>query len=226
MISFSRVRKAYPERPRPALDGVTFHIDKGELVYLIGPSGSGKSTVLKIIAREIVPTRGDVSVNGRDVVSMRRSNVQNYRRSIGYVTQNPVLIPHMNAYENVALGLLSIGKTRAVVRRVVPEVLELASLERFSHLYPNEMAAGTRHKVALARALVNRPLVLLLDDPTSSVDPDTSIEMMRLVDRINRTATTVIMATSSSNVVNQVRRRVIELAGGRVVRDEPRGNYS
>jgi cell division transport system ATP-binding protein len=225
VIALDHVTKTYPKASRPSLNDVSVSIDKGEFVFFIGPSGSGKSTIIKLLLREIQPTKGKIHVNGREVGNMRSWRIPNFRRSIGCVFQDFRLLPNRTAYENVAFALEVIGKTQAVARRVVPEVLELVGLGGKEHRYPHELSGGEQQRVAVARAFVNRPLILLADEPTGNLDPDTSIEIMRLLDRINRTGTTVVMVTHDSNIVNQMRRRVVEIEGGRVVRDQPRGVY-
>jgi cell division transport system ATP-binding protein len=225
VIRLERVTKTYPKAARPSLDDVDVAIDKGEFVFFIGPSGSGKSTIIKLLLREITPTQGRVLVNSRDVSSMRSWRIPAFRRSIGCVFQDFRLLPNRTSYENVAFALEVIGRSRGVARRVVPEVLELVGLGGKEHRYPHELSGGEQQRVAVARAFVNRPLMLLADEPTGNLDPDTSIEIMRLLDRINRTGTTVVMVTHDSNIVNQMRRRVVEIESGRVVRDQPRGVY-
>ena len=225
MIALDHVTKTYPKASRPSLNDVSVSIDKGEFVFFIGPSGSGKSTIIKLLLREIQPTKGKIMVNGREVGNMRSWRIPNFRRSIGCVFQDFRLLPNRTAYENVAFALEVIGKTQAVARRVVPEVLELVGLGGKEHRHPHELSGGEQQRVAVARAFVNRPLILLADEPTGNLDPDTSIEIMRLLDRINRTGTTVVMVTHDSNIVNQMRRRVVEIEGGKIVRDQPRGVY-
>ena len=225
MIALEHVTKTYPKASRPSLNDVSVAIDKGEFVFFIGPSGSGKSTMIKLLLREIQPTRGKIIVNSREVGNMRSWRIPNFRRSIGCVFQDFRLLPNRTAYENVAFALEVIGKTQAVARRVVPEVLELVGLGGKEHRYPHELSGGEQQRVAVARAFVNRPLILLADEPTGNLDPDTSIEIMRLLDRINRTGTTVVMVTHDSNIVNQMRRRVVEIESGKIVRDQPRGVY-
>jgi cell division transport system ATP-binding protein len=166
-----------------------------------------------------------VVVNGKDVTQMRSWRISSFRRSIGCVFQDFRLLPNRTAYENVAFALEVIGKSQGVARRVVPEVLELVGLGGKEHRYPHELSGGEQQRVAVARAFVNRPLILLADEPTGNLDPDTSIEIMRLLDRINRTGTTVVMVTHDSNIVNQMRRRVVEIESGKIVRDQPRGVY-
>ena len=225
MIRLENVTKTYPKAARPSLDGVSVAIDKGDFVFFIGPSGSGKSTIVKLLLHEVTPTRGKVVVNDRDVSAMRSWRIPHFRRQIGCVFQDFRLLPTRTAYENVAFALEVIGKSQAVARRVVPEVLELVGLGGKEHRYPHELSGGEQQRVAVARAFVNRPLILLADEPTGNLDPDTSIEIMRLLDRINRTGTTVVMVTHDSNIVNQMRRRVVEIEGGKIVRDQPRGVY-
>jgi cell division transport system ATP-binding protein len=225
VITLDRVTKTYPKSRRPALDDVNVNVEKGEFVFFIGPSGSGKSTFIRLLLKEDTPTTGKVLVAGRDVATIRPWKVPQLRRSVGCVFQDFRLLPNKTAAENVAFALEVIGKTRSVIRRVVPEVLSLVGLEGKENRYPHELSGGEQQRVAVARAFVNRPLVLLADEPTGNLDPDTSIEIMRLLDRINRTGTTVVMATHDSNIVNQMRRRVVELDRGRIIRDQARGVY-
>ena len=225
MIQLERVTKTYPKASRPSLDDVSVSIEKGEFVFFIGPSGSGKSTIIKLLLHEITPSKGKVIVNTRDVTAMRSWRIPAFRRSIGCVFQDFRLLPNRTAYENVAFALEVIGKSQAVARRVVPEVLELVGLGGKEHRYPQELSGGEQQRVAVARAFVNRPLILLADEPTGNLDPDTSIEIMRLLDRINRTGTTVLMATHDQSIVDSMRRRVVELEGGHLIRDQARGVY-
>ncbi|MBA3489111.1 MAG: cell division ATP-binding protein FtsE [Longispora sp.] len=225
MIRLEHVTKTYPKASRPSIEDATVSIEKGEFVFFIGPTGSGKSTIVKLMLREISPTKGKVFVNGKDITGLRSWSVANFRRSIGCVFQDFRLLPNRTAFENVAFALEVIGKTKSVARRVVPEVLELVGLGGKEHRFPHELSGGEQQRVAVARAFVNRPLILLADEPTGNLDPDTSIEIMRLLDRINRTGTTIVMVTHDSNIVNQMRRRVIEVDGGRIVRDQARGVY-
>jgi cell division transport system ATP-binding protein len=225
VITLDRVTKSYGKTGRPALDDVSVNVDKGEFVFFIGPSGSGKSTFIKLLLKEESPSRGKVVVAGRDLQHLRKWKVPQLRRSIGCVFQDFRLLPNKTVAENVGFALEVIGKPREVIRRVVPEVLQLVGLEGKEERRPDQLTGGEQQRVAIARAFVNRPLVLLADEPTGNLDPDTSIEIMRLLDRINRTGTTVIMATHDSNIVNQMRRRVVELDRGRIVRDQARGVY-
>jgi cell division transport system ATP-binding protein len=225
VIRLENVTKVYPAGARPALDGITVGIEKGEFVFLIGQSGSGKSTVLRLLLREELPTTGLVIVDGRNVARMRSRKVPDLRRKIGCVFQDFRLLPKKNVYENVAFALEVINKSPKSIRRTVPEVLELVGLEGKALRMPNELSGGEQQRVAIARAFVNRPLVLLADEPTGNLDPDTSQGIMSLLERINRTGTTVVMATHDHSIVDSMRRRVVELDLGQVVRDEIRGVY-
>jgi cell division transport system ATP-binding protein len=225
VIRFDNVTKTYPKQNRPALRDVSLEIEKGEFVFLVGSSGSGKSTFLRLILREERTDTGMVHVLGKDLARLSNWKVPALRRSIGCVFQDFRLLPNRTAYENVAFALEVIGKSKGVARRVVPEVLELVGLGGKEHRYPHELSGGEQQRVAVARAFVNRPLILLADEPTGNLDPDTSIEIMRLLDRINRTGTTVVMVTHDSNIVNQMRRRVVEIESGHIVRDQARGVY-
>ena len=225
MIRLENVTKIYPAGARPALDDVSLGVEKGEFVFLIGSSGSGKSTVLRLLLREELPTTGLVTVDGRNLVKMPNRKVPDLRRRIGCVFQDFRLLPKKNVYENVAFALEVINKSPRAIRRTVPEVLDLVGLEGKAQRMPNELSGGEQQRVAIARAFVNRPLVLLADEPTGNLDPDTSQGIMSLLERINRTGTTVVMATHDNNIVDAMRRRVIELDSGRVIRDQSRGVY-
>jgi len=225
VIRLENVSKVYPAGARPALDDVTIEIDKGEFVFLIGQSGSGKSTVLRLLLREEQASSGEVSVDGRSVTYMPNRRVPDLRRRIGCVFQDFRLLPKKDVYENVAFALEVINKSPKQIRRTVPEVLELVGLEGKAKRMPNELSGGEQQRVAVARAFVNRPLLLLADEPTGNLDPDTSQGIMSLLERINRTGTTVVMATHDNNIVDAMRRRVIELEFGKVIRDQARGVY-
>jgi cell division transport system ATP-binding protein len=200
-------------------------MDKGEFVFLIGASGSGKSTFLRLLLREEVPTKGRVYVANFDVVRMSRRRVPRLRQSIGCVFQDFRLLHNKTVAENVAFALEVIGKPRNTIRKVVPEVLELVGLEGKANRMPHELSGGEQQRVAIARAFVNRPLMLLADEPTGNLAPDTSQDIMLLLERINRTGTTVLMATHDHSIVDSMRRRVVELSLGQVVRDDSRGVY-
>ncbi len=225
MIRLEHVSKVYKTSTRPALEDVTVDVDKGEFVFLIGASGSGKSTFLRLLLREEVPTKGRVYVANFDVVRMARRRVPRLRQSIGCVFQDFRLLHNKTVAENVAFALEVIGKPRNTIRKVVPEVLELVGLEGKANRMPHELSGGEQQRVAIARAFVNRPLMLLADEPTGNLDPDTSQDIMLLLERINRTGTTVLMATHDHSIVDSMRRRVVELSLGQVVRDDSRGVY-
>ena len=200
-------------------------IEKGEFVFLIGPSGSGKSTCLRLILKEDSPTKGKVVVNGKTLNTMSSRQVPKLRRTMGCVFQDFRLLRNKTVSENVAFALEVINKPSRTILKVVPEVLEMVGLDGKAERMPNELSGGEQQRVALARAFVNRPLVLLADEPTGNLDPETSQDIMLLLERINRTGTTVVMATHDSNIVDSMRRRVIELSMGKVSRDQSRGVY-
>jgi cell division transport system ATP-binding protein len=215
----------YPGQQRAALEDVTVEIEKGEFVFLVGASGSGKSTFLRMVLRESRPTLGKVFVAGKEINRLAGWKVPALRRQIGTVFQDFRLLPNKTVTENVAFALQVIGKPRDEIRTVVPEVLEMVGLEGKGDRMPDELSGGEQQRVAIARAFVNKPMILIADEPTGNLDPNTSVGIMKLLDRINRTGTTVLMATHDSGVVDQMRKRVIELSGGQVVRDQSRGVY-
>ena len=217
--------KVYKTSARPALDRVSVEIDKGEFVFLIGPSGSGKSTFLRLLLREDVPTRGSVFVHDWNVAKLKRRKVPQLRQRIGCVFQDFRLLANKTVAENIAFALEVIGKPAHIIRKIVPEVLELVGLDGKATRMPHELSGGEQQRVAIARAFVNRPLLLMADEPTGNLDPDTSQDIMLLLERINRTGTTVLMATHDHSIVDQMRRRVVELSLGQVVRDDLRGVY-
>ena len=225
MIRLENVTKVYPNSDRPALREVSLEIEKGEFVFLVGASGSGKSTFLRLILKEERPTSGAIHVAGKDLSHLSNWKVPALRRQIGTVFQDFRLLPNKNVRENVAFALEVIGKSRGVTRKVVPEVLELVGLADMSERMPDELSGGEQQRVAIARAFVNRPMILIADEPTGNLDPNTSVGIMKLLDRINRTGTTVLMATHDQAIVDQMRKRVIELETGRMVRDQSRGVY-
>ncbi|SNT32999.1 cell division ATP-binding protein FtsE [Rhodococcoides kyotonense] len=225
MISTTNLSKSYKTSTRPALDNVTVSVDKGEFVFLIGPSGSGKSTFMRLLLKEDTPTSGDIHVADFHVNRLSSRRVPRLRQSMGCVFQDFRLLQKKTVVENVAFALEVIGKPRSVIKRTVPEVLDLVGLGGKSDRLPTELSGGEQQRVAIARAFVNRPLVLLADEPTGNLDPDTSQDIMMLLERINRTGTTVLMATHDNHIVDSMRRRVVELDNGRVVRDEARGVY-
>ena len=225
MIRFESVSKVYANQRRAALDDVDVEIEKGEFVFLVGASGSGKSTFLRLILREQRPTAGRVYVAGRELNRLHSWKIPSMRRQIGTVFQDFRLLPNKTVHENVAFALQVIGKPASVIRRVVPEVLDLVGLDGKGDRMPDELSGGEQQRVAVARAFVNRPKILIADEPTGNLDPATSVGIMKLLDRINRSDTTVLMATHDSTIVDQMRKRVIELDEGIVVRDQSRGVY-
>ena len=225
MIELDNVTKLYPAGARPALDNVSMSIEKGEFVFLIGQSGSGKTTVLKLVLREEIADSGLVRVNGLNLNRLSRRRIPQLRRRVGCVFQDFRLLPKKTVYENVAFALEVINKSPKIIKRTVPDVLELVGLEGKALRMPGELSGGEQQRVAIARAFVNRPLVLIADEPTGNLDPDTSQGIMNLLERINRTGTTVVMATHDNNIVDAMRRRVIELEFGKVIRDQSRCVY-
>ena len=225
MIRFENVSKLYDGQHRPALDTVDVDIEKGEFVFLVGASGSGKSTFLRLVLREARPTAGRIFVAGKEINRLAGWKVPGLRRSIGTVFQDFRLLPNKTVYHNVAFALQVIGKPRRFIRKVVPEVIDLVGLEGKHDRMPDELSGGEQQRVAVARAFVNRPMILLADEPTGNIDPATSIGIMKVLDRINRTGTTVVMATHDAAIVDSMRKRVIELEYGKVVRDQSRGVY-
>jgi cell division transport system ATP-binding protein len=225
VIRFDNVTKVYPQVPRPALDNITLEVAKGEFVFLVGASGSGKSTFLRLVLKEEKPTSGVVHVAGKDVARLSQWKVPHLRRQIGTVFQDFRLLPNKTVFENVAFALQVIGKPRHTIAATVPEVLDLVGLSGKEKRFPNELSGGEQQRVAIARAFVNRPAILLADEPTGNLDPTTSVGIMRLLDRINRTGTTIVMATHDDDIVDQMRKRVVELEDGKMVRDEDRGSY-
>jgi cell division transport system ATP-binding protein len=204
---------------------VNVDIQKGEFVFVVGPSGSGKSTLIRLLIREEEPSRGEIHVAGKDIAKLTSWKVPYLRRNVGTIFQDFKLLSDKTVYENVAFALDVIGKPKHVIKSRVPEIIELVGLKDKTKHYPNELSGGEQQRVSIARAFVNRPLILLADEPTGNLDPATSVDIMKLLDRINRTGTTVVMATHDNAIVDAMRRRVIELTGGKVVRDQERGVY-
>jgi len=225
VIRFENVSKAYASQTRPALSEVSMEVEKGEFVFLVGASGSGKSTFLRLVLKEERPTAGRIHVAGKDLSRLANWKVPALRRQIGTVFQDFRLLPNKSVRENVAFALEVIGKPRHTIAKVVPEVLELVGLDGKEERRPDELSGGEQQRVAIARAFVTRPMILIADEPTGNLDPATSVGIMKLLDRINRTGTTVVMATHDAAIVDQMRKRVVELDGGRVVRDQSRGVY-
>jgi cell division transport system ATP-binding protein len=224
MIKLENVTKVYPGGT-VAVKDVDLEISKGEFVFLVGASGSGKSTLIRLMMREEAPTNGDLWVAGKHASELANWKVPHLRRSIGTVFQDFKLLPTKTVYENVAFAMEVTGKHRTVVRNQVPQVLKLVGLSAKADRLPRQLSGGEQQRVAVARAFVNRPLILLADEPTGNLDPGTSVGIMRILDRINRTGTTVVMATHDHAIVDAMRRRVVQLDRGRVSRDESRGIY-
>ena len=228
MITLKNVTKTYKRGEVGevvALDDVSIDVAKGEFVFIVGPSGSGKSTLMKLLTREQRPDGGEIYVAGKNLNTLRSWKVPHLRRSIGYVFQDFKLLPNKNVFENVAFALEVIGQGGSRIDRRVPEVLDLVGLEDKHEAMPNELSGGQQQRVSIARAFVNQPRLLLCDEPTGNLDPSTSVGIMKLLDRINRTGTTVVMSTHDQQIVDTMRRRVIELEKGSVVRDQSRGVY-
>ena len=224
MIKLENVTKVYPGGT-VAVKDATLEIAKGEFVFLVGASGSGKSTLIRLMMREELPTNGDIWVAGKQASALPSWKVPHLRRSIGTVFQDFKLLPNKTVFENVAFAMEVTGKHRSVIRNQVPQVLKLVGLSAKADRLPRQLSGGEQQRVAVARAFVNRPLILLADEPTGNLDPATSVGIMRILDRINRTGTTVVMATHDHAIVDAMRRRVVEIDRGRITRDESRGIY-
>ncbi len=224
MITMRKVGKTYGT-DKPALHDVDVDIEQGEFVFLVGHSGSGKSTFIRLLQRELLPSRGQIVVAGQDIVKLKNWKVPYLRRNIGCVFQDFKLLPNKTSYENVAFALEVIGRSKHVIRTQVPEVLRLVGLEDKMESYPDELSGGEQQRVSIARAFVNRPPILLADEPTGNLDPATSLGIMSLFNRINKTGTTVLVATHDREMVDSMRKRVIALENGYVVRDQHRGVY-
>ena len=224
MIKLQNVSKVY-KGDVAALRDASVDIQKGEFVFLVGPSGSGKSTFIRLLNKEETPDRGSIFVAGKDIGQLSSWKVPYLRRNIGCIFQDFKLLPKKTVAENVAFALEVIGRPRHVIQKQVPAILELVGLGQKMSNFPNELSGGEQQRVSIARAFVNRPLIMLADEPTGNLDPATSVGIMRLLDRINRTGTTVVMATHDRGIVDTMRRRVIELDRGNIVRDQSRGVY-
>jgi cell division transport system ATP-binding protein len=225
LIRFDHVTKLHKGATRPAVEDVTVDIERGEFVFLVGASGSGKSTFLRLLLREDRPTSGTVWVAGKDLNKLANWKVPALRRQIGCVFQDFRLLPNRTVAGNVAFALEVIGTPREEIKEIVANVLDLVGLTGKEDSYPNEISGGEQQRVAIARAFVNRPSILIADEPTGNLDPETSIGIMKLLDRINKIGTTVVMATHDVAIVDQMRKRVIEIENGHIVRDQARGVY-
>lgn len=225
MIRFDSVTKTYDRKSHPALDSVSLDVDRGEFVFLVGASGSGKSTFIRLVLKEDSASRGAVYVAGQNVANIPSWRVPRLRRGIGVVFQDFRLLPNKSVFSNVAFAMQVIGRSRAVIRETVPDVLATVGLEGKNNRMPHELSGGEQQRVAIARAIVNRPGILLADEPTGNLDPTTSMGIMKILDRINQNGTTVVMATHDDDIVNTMRKRVVELRNGSVVRDDAQGIY-
>ena len=224
VVQLKNVTKVY-DGGSVAVDHASLRIGRGEFVFLVGPTGCGKSTCIRLLQKEIEPSEGEISIAGRVLGEIPRSRVPYLRRNIGVVFQDYKLLPNRTVYDNVAYSLQVIGESRQDIRRKVPDILRLVGLSTKLHNFPDELSGGEQQRVSIARAFVNHPPLLLADEPTGNLDPETSIGIMQLIYRINRTGTTVVVATHDREMVDKMRRRVIALEDGRVVRDDRRGGY-
>ncbi len=226
MIRFDNVTKVYDQKTRPALDSISLEIDRGEFAFLVGASGSGKSTFLRLVLKEDRATRGSVYVAGQNVANIPSWRVPKLRRGIGVVFQDFRLLPNKTVFANVAFAMQVIGKSRGIIRETVPEVLKTVGLEGKENRMPHELSGGEQQRVAIARAVVNKPGILLADEPTGNLDPTTSLGIMKVLDKIHQNGTTVVMATHDDDIVNEMRKRVIELRSGVILRDEAKALYT
>lgn len=224
MIEMQGVYKTYPNGVT-ALNGLDTRIDQGEFVYIVGPSGAGKSTFIKLIFREEKPSKGSILINDLDLATMKEKRIPNLRRKVGVVYQDFRLLPRLTVYENVAFALEVIEEHPANIRKRVMDVLDQVRLKNKARFIPDELSGGEQQRVSIARAIANHPRILIADEPTGNLDPETSWEIMHILEEINATGTTILMATHNREVVNKVRKRVIAIEDGMIVRDENRGDY-
>ena len=224
MIEFNNVSKIYNNNVK-ALSDVSVKINSGDFVFLVGPSGSGKSTFIKMLLKEIEPTMGNITVADRNLSEIKRNQVPYYRRKIGMVFQDFRLIPTLNVYENVAFAMRVVEASQKEIRKRVPMVLSLVGLSHKYKMFPNELSGGEQQRVSLARAIVNNPTVLIADEPTGNLDPDTAKEIMELLEDINKSGTTIVMATHAKDIVDNMKKRVIAIEKGSIVRDDRKGMY-
>jgi cell division transport system ATP-binding protein len=225
VINFDNVSKQYKNSNTPALDGINLNIEQGEFVFLVGQSGSGKSSLLRLLLKEEKPSSGTVTVDGINVAKLPNRKVPAFRRTMGIVFQDFRLLPGKTVFDNVAFGMEVIGKSKKEIQQRIPAILELVGLEEKAHRLPSELSGGEQQRVALARAFVNKPKLLLADEPTGNLDPSTSVGIMKLLDRINRTGTTIVMATHDVAIVDQMRKRIVQMENGKIIRDQERGMY-
>lgn len=224
MIEFKNVTKIYDNNVY-ALSNVNVEIDKGEFVFLVGSSGSGKSTFIKLLLREIEPTNGKIIINNTDITSLKRKEIPYFRRKLGIVFQDFRLIPTLNVYENVAFAMRVVEASHRDIRKKVPLVLALVGLSNKYKAFPNELSGGEQQRVSIARAIINNPSVLIADEPTGNLDPETANGIMEVISDINRAGTTILMATHAKDIVDSMRKRVIAIEKGVIARDEVRGGY-
>lgn len=225
MINFDMVSKQYKNSNTPALDEINLNIAQGEFVFLVGQSGSGKSSLLRLLLKEEKPTSGTVTVDGINVGKLPNRKVPAFRRTMGIVFQDFRLLPGKTVFDNVAFGMEVIGKSKKEIKQRIPAILDLVGLDEKAHRLPSELSGGEQQRVALARAFVNKPKLLLADEPTGNLDPSTSVGIMKLLDRINRTGTTIVMATHDVAIVDQMRKRIVQMENGKIIRDQERGMY-
>ncbi len=226
VIEFRGVSKHYGGAGNVGLDQATFSVDRGEFVFLVGSTGSGKSTLMRLLIKELDPSEGTIRVAGRDLADITHKRIPYYRRNLGVVFQDFKLLPNRTVHDNVAYALQVTGRSRREIRDKVPDILRLTGLSTKLHHFPDQLSGGEQQRVSIARAFVNHPPLLLADEPTGNLDPETSIDIMRLLYRINRAGTTVLVATHDQTMVDKMRRRVLELSRGRIVRDEATGLYA
>lgn len=225
MINFDNVSKQYKNSNTPALNGINLNIEQGEFVFLVGQSGSGKSSLLRLLLKEEKPSSGTVTVDGINVAKLPNRKVPAFRRKMGIVFQDFRLLPGKTVFDNVAFGMEVIGKSKKEIQQRIPAILDLVGLDEKAHRLPSELSGGEQQRVALARAFVNKPKLLLADEPTGNLDPSTSVGIMKLLDRINRTGTTIVMATHDVAIVDQMRKRIVQMENGNIIRDQERGMY-
>jgi len=225
VISFDNVSKQYKNSNTPALNEINLNIEQGEFVFLVGQSGSGKSSLLRLLLKEEKPTSGTVTVDGINVGKLPNRKVPAFRRTMGIVFQDFRLLPGKTVFDNVAFGMEVIGKSKKEIEQRIPAILDLVGLDEKAHRLPSELSGGEQQRVALARAFVNKPKLLLADEPTGNLDPSTSVGIMKLLDRINRTGTTIVMATHDVAIVDQMRKRIVQMENGNIIRDQERGMY-
>ncbi len=225
MIEFRNVSKTY-DTGTEAVHKANFNIEKGEFAFLVGTSGSGKSTLIKLILKEENPTSGNIIINGKDTTYLKPKRVPFLRRSMGVFLQYFILLPYKTVYDNVAFAMYIVNATKRHIRRQVPMVLSLVGLSNKAKVYPNELSGGEQQRVALARALVNNPSMLIADEPTGNLDPDTAWDIMTLLDDINKRGTTVVVATHAKDIVDKMKKRVIQIEDGHIIRDDKKGGYN